>query len=637
MVMRVTPRMLANTLLADHDRQAERLARLQSQIGTGRLFQSPEEDPVAAGAVLRLQNDLARADQYDRNLHDGITQLQLSDKALADIQQAAIEAKSLILAQTDGSADPGTREAVAAQIEQMIQELVTIGNRKVQDRYLFGGHDTKTAPLTRDGNGVRYDGDRGSIALQIADGTQQAMNLTGPDAFGALSVEVKGIVNLNPAMTSATLLSDLNAGTGVTAGKIRITDGAGGDSTVDLTTARTVGDVITRIGAASVGVTASIFNSGGTTSLRLTKAGANLTVTEVDSGTTAAQLGILQTAAGATLTGTDRNPRLTQETAVTALNNGAGVSLASGVRVTNGSLSGTVTTSTATTVRDLLFAFESAGLGLEARVNDAGTGINVVSRVSGAELRIGENGGTTGADLGILSFHSGTLLTSLNKGDGVGTATGTDFTITTRNGTVVSVDVSSATTATIGDVVTAMNAAAAAAGVGATLVTSLSTAGGNGIRIVDTTAGAGTTTVADFEGSPAAGNLGILKSSTTGTIQGDDVNPVRPASIFTALKEFHDALLAGDTNKMDKAGLDLDTVMGDLLSSRATAGARIQRLEFTQGRNEDGKIRAQETMSERWDADLTRAITELNMQQVAFNGLLQSLGVTMRTSLLDYL
>lgn len=634
--MRVTGRYLSNTLLLDHDRQMERLSRLQTQIATGRAFSAPEENPVAAGAVMRLQNDLARGEQFTRNLHDGKTQLQLSDAALGDVQGAAIRAKGLILSQVDDGADPGTREATAAEVEQMIQELVSIGNRKVEGRYLFAGHPTKTAPFTRDGNGVRYAGDRGQIKLEISEGVTEQVNVNGVDAFGALSSQVAGYVDLNPAMTSATLLSDLRAGSGVQAGKIRITDGLGGDSTVDLTTARTVGDVITRVGAASVGVTASVFNSGGATSIRLTKAGANLTVTEVNGGSTASHLGILQSAAGATLTGTDRDPRLTEETAVTALDNGTGVALAGGLTVTNGSLSGTISLAGATTVRDLLFSIESAGLGLEGRLSDDGKKLNIVSRVSGASLRIAENAGTTAAELGVLSLHGATTLSSLNQGDGVAPVAGTDFTITTRNGTVVSVDLSSAQT-TLTDVVTAINAAAAAAGVGATLVASVNNTGANGLRILDTTAALGTTTVADFEGSPVAKQLGILKSSVTGTIQGDDVNPVRPVNIFQVLEDFHDALLAGDTDTMDKAGLQLDTVLSDLLASRANVGARVQRLEFTEGRTEDQAIRTSQTLSERWDVDLTRAITELNMQQVAFQGLLQSMGVTMQTSLLNYL
>ena len=77
--------------------------------------------------------------------------------------------------------------------------------------------------------------------------------------------------------------------------------------------------------------------------------------------------------------------------------------------------------STAETVDELLNLFNGAELGLLAEINAAGNGINVRSRLSGADFTIGENGGTTATQLGIRTYTGATELADFNRGVGVPT------------------------------------------------------------------------------------------------------------------------------------------------------------------------------------------------------------------------
>ncbi|MEQ8848479.1 hypothetical protein [Botrimarina sp.] len=104
-----------------------------------------------------------------------------------------------------------------------------------------------------------------------------------------------------------------------------------------------------------------------------------------------------------------------------ALTGGAdgGVDLASGLIVTNGEVAATIDTSGAETVEDLLNLLNDPQLGLAAAINSAGSGLDVRSRRSGAAFTIGENGGTTAADLGIRSYTADSALDGFNRGLGV--------------------------------------------------------------------------------------------------------------------------------------------------------------------------------------------------------------------------
>ncbi len=132
--------------------------------------------------------------------------------------------------------------------------------------------------------------------------------------------------------------------------------------------------------------------------------------------------------------------------AVALSSGGSGVEpdLTSGLQVVNGGQTYTIDLSDARTVEDLLNTLNGSPAYLLATINAAGTGIDIRSRLSGADFSIGENGGLTATHLGVRTFTGETTLAELNHGIGVMAATGTDFTITLRDGATLDIDVSGA-------------------------------------------------------------------------------------------------------------------------------------------------------------------------------------------------
>ena len=60
------------------------------------------------------------------------------------------------------------------------------------------------------------------------------------------------------------------------------------------------------------------------------------------------------------------------------------------------------------TIQDVINEINGAGAGVVASINSQGTGINIRSTLSGAKFSIGENGGTTAAQLGVRSLTTST-------------------------------------------------------------------------------------------------------------------------------------------------------------------------------------------------------------------------------------
>ena len=161
-----------------------------------------------------------------------------------------------------------------------------------------------------------------------------------------------------------------------------------------------------------------------------------------------------------------------------------------------------------------------------AELNAQRTGINIRSRLSGADFQIGENGGTTATELGVRSFTTDTQLSSLNHGLGVHAAEGADFTIRRNDGTEIEIDVSTAQS--IGDVLDLINNHLQNQDANTRVVAQLAPTG-NGIELVDDNPqGLNQLTVVRNLLSEAAWDLGLVPHGLD-EIRASDGPPPAPA------------------------------------------------------------------------------------------------------------
>jgi flagellar hook-associated protein 2 len=399
-------------------------------------------------------------------------------------------------------------------------------------------------------------------------------------------------------------------------------------------------DVVAAINAAGLaGVTASV----GTNGINIAAGpSADLTVTESGNGTTAADLGILQTTAagtGVSITGAAVNPQLTDLTPLSQLAGGSPIDLTSGIVITNGQVSKTLTFGSpplpaGATVQDLLNEINGAGLGVRAEIDANGTGIDILNQTQGTNLTIGENGGTTAADLGIRSYSPSTQLSQLNNGSGVATAANdaADFSITDSKG--VTFQVSVAADKTIQDVINTINADAGSAGAGLTASFSKQ---GNGIVLTDTAGGSGTLSLLQINSSQAASDLGLTGQASGNVITGTDVAPVSANGIFGDLMALETALNNNNTADITAAAQNLTTDQNRVTATNGAVGAQLQEIQARQTELSDQNTATQTMLSNLQDVDYTQAITQYQSLQNAMQASLESASSVMNLSLLDFL
>jgi flagellin-like hook-associated protein FlgL len=294
------------------------LLRLQDQLSTGRRVSLPSEDAPAALRAISLQRLLERKDQLQTNVQSGLSFLAATDTALNDVAGLLGDIRGSTLGVAGTTSTQQEREAVIAQVNRALEQLIDTGNSSFRGRYLFAGNQTDTLPYVNNEGLVEYFGNQREIRTYADIDVLFASNAAGQEVFGGHSADVIGGVDLQPHVSADTLLSSLRGGRGVsTSGAVSVSDGNSA-VVVDLSSAVTVGDVARLLEAnppEGRTLQVSITDQGLSLSLDAT-GGGNLTVKEVGSGKIAQELGILETTGVLTgpLVGKDVNPALLKTT-----------------------------------------------------------------------------------------------------------------------------------------------------------------------------------------------------------------------------------------------------------------------------------------------------------------------------------
>jgi len=316
---RISDSLTRSRLLSQLQSDQRELFRVQSQISTGRRISAPSEDAPAAQRAISLQRLLERKDQVQTNLGTNLSFLTATDSSLGGVSGLLSEIQGSALSVSDVTSSDAQRSAVAIEVDNAIQQLIDVGNQRFRGRFLFAGSQTTQQPFQAVGNVVQYQGNEEHLLSYSDIDVLFQTNLHGQEVFGGLSTGVQGTVDLNPILTADTRLTDLRAGSGISPGSIAIADGVTlTPQVIDISTATTLGDVADLIEAnPPPGRTLTVNISATGLELQLdTAGGGNLTVREVGSGTTAAELGILEETGVGTglLTGKDLDPKLRETT-----------------------------------------------------------------------------------------------------------------------------------------------------------------------------------------------------------------------------------------------------------------------------------------------------------------------------------
>jgi flagellar hook-associated protein 3 FlgL len=189
MAMRITTAMVQRNVLADLNSVSSKLTQSQLKASSGKEINKPSDDPFHAAAAMALRQTLAATRQYQRNVQDAQGWADMTEDALDDITQNAQTARDLLVQGGSDATDQTARDAIASQMEQLVESIKQGAAKTYRGSYLLSGGTTTTQPYVSGddlyhGDEAGYDPTMPGIVREIGPGVSMQINTVGRDVLG---------------------------------------------------------------------------------------------------------------------------------------------------------------------------------------------------------------------------------------------------------------------------------------------------------------------------------------------------------------------------------------------------------------------------------------------------------------------
>lgn len=184
MIERVTQATVQRSTLANLQGNLAATARLQEQMSSGKRVNQPSDDPAAADDMLRLRADQRAIAQQKRNAADGDAWLTTVDSALVSSLSIVRKARDLTVRAGSGALSVEAREALAAELEALRDQLRDQANTTYGGRLVFAGTSSEAQAFGA-GPGYAFQGVAGaSVERRVGPDASVRVDSDGSAVFG---------------------------------------------------------------------------------------------------------------------------------------------------------------------------------------------------------------------------------------------------------------------------------------------------------------------------------------------------------------------------------------------------------------------------------------------------------------------
>ncbi|MEO1980425.1 MAG: flagellar hook-associated protein FlgL, partial [Fuerstiella sp.] len=186
MNFRVTPRLAIDFATSELGRQAAELQRTQQQISTGIRLHRPSDDPAAVRRSIIQKDQLTRLNTHIESVRHSKSRVSQAHVQLREAQQLYVRAREVALtgAQTT---EPAEIKILAAELDGILNQLISIANSSDESGYLFAGTATDTEPFSFDSSSTdgtaTYAGTSASSFLRLTGDAEREALIAGDEIF----------------------------------------------------------------------------------------------------------------------------------------------------------------------------------------------------------------------------------------------------------------------------------------------------------------------------------------------------------------------------------------------------------------------------------------------------------------------
>lgn len=191
MIMRVTQSMISNNTLRNISQSYSKLSKLNDQSVSGKKFDKPSDDPVAAMLAMSYRTDLNKIEQFQQNISTSQNWVNSTDDALSAVGDALQKIRELTVQVSNGTLEDSQRSYIGLEIKELKKQISDLADTQVGDKYIFGGTKTDQRPSDDLLNAT------GTVEIEVFSGITLPLNIEGASIFSDM---FKGIDQLTQAI-----------------------------------------------------------------------------------------------------------------------------------------------------------------------------------------------------------------------------------------------------------------------------------------------------------------------------------------------------------------------------------------------------------------------------------------------------
>jgi len=149
--MRITNNMMVKSMMRNMNDNLTRMDKIQKQNATGKKFELPSDDPIGVSRSLKLHTDLSKIEQYEKNVDDAVSWLEITEQSIAEIGEVLQRTREITVQAANGTNSDDDLKKISEEVKQLKEHIITIANATYAGRSIFSGYKTDAPLLDKNG------------------------------------------------------------------------------------------------------------------------------------------------------------------------------------------------------------------------------------------------------------------------------------------------------------------------------------------------------------------------------------------------------------------------------------------------------------------------------------------------------
>jgi flagellar hook-associated protein 3 FlgL len=183
--MQISNKLFNQQQLGHFGRLNKDIQQIQNKISSGKNILKASDDPLGIIQLSAVKDQQELIGKFSSNVAAAQVRLEQADSVMGEITTVLTRMSELTTMAGNGAYDAFNREAIAREMEQLTDVLLSQVNTKdTRGQSLFSGFNSNVEAFSRDYNGrISYNGDRGVQSLQISENMTVNTSIDGGTAF----------------------------------------------------------------------------------------------------------------------------------------------------------------------------------------------------------------------------------------------------------------------------------------------------------------------------------------------------------------------------------------------------------------------------------------------------------------------